>query len=188
MQILSFLQMSRAAEGRGRQEPGGRALRDHRTGLYHAEYFNELLTLEKRRCERSRDSVLLMCVNLKALGNVSDRHKIAAALMRIFSRVTRETDIKGWYVSDAVVGIMFTRLMEQGEKCKTTVQLIINKCSDSLRVSSDLERLSKTDITWHVYPEEFLGASVDPLSGGRRAQAKERHAGRGICRSGRNAS
>ncbi len=167
MPILSFLQNSKATERRSHQGPGDHALRDDRTGLYHEEYFNEILALEKRRCERSRDSVLLMRANLKAFGDVSDRHKMAAHLVHIFSRATRETDIKGWYVSGAVVGIMFTRLMEQGKNRKATVQLIINKCSDSLRVSSDLERLSKVHISWQVYPEEFLEATTDPRSGGK---------------------
>ncbi|MGD0488405.1 MAG: sugar transferase [Syntrophorhabdales bacterium] len=166
MPILSFLQNSKAAERRGHRGPEDHALRDDRTGLYHAEYFNELLTLERRRCERSHDSVLLMCADLKAFGDASDRREIAAAVMRIFSRVTRETDIKGWHVRGTVVGIMFTQLSEQGKNRKATVQRIINKCSDSLGASSDLERLSNVHISWHAYPEEFLEASTGSRSEG----------------------
>ncbi len=93
--------------------------------------------IERRRCERSHDSVLLMRADLRAFGDVSERHEIAALVMHIFSHVTRETDIKGWHVSGAVVGIMFTQLAEQGKSRKATVQRIINKCADSLRASSD---------------------------------------------------
>ena len=167
MPILSFLQKGKATERRSHRGPEDHALRDDRTGLYHAEYFNELLALEKRRCERSRDSVLLMRADLKAFDDMSDRHEIAAHVMHVLSRATRETDIKGWHVSGAVVGIMFTQLMEQGKNRKATVQRIINKCSDSLRVSSDLERLSKVDISWRAYPEEVLEASTDPRSESR---------------------
>ena len=156
MPILSFRQKNKATERRGHPGSEHDAPRDDRTGCYHAEWFNELLAFEKRRCERSRDSLLLMRVDLKAFDNISDRHEIAALVMRVLSHVTRETDIKGWHASGAVLGIMFTHLTKEGKNREAIVQRIINRCSDSLKTSSDLERLSEAAISWRVYPGEFL--------------------------------
>ena len=175
MPILNFLQKGKAIE-RG---TGDHALRDDRTGLYREEYFNEILALEKRRCERSRDSVLLMCADLRAFDDMSDRHEVAALVMHVLSRATRETDIKGWHVSDAAVGILFTQLKEQGDNRKATAQHIIDKCSDSLGTSPGPERMSKVDISWRVYPEEFLDGSADPQSDNREGPGRGEAAKRG---------
>ena len=172
MPTLDFLQKGKATASGGPRGSKKSKIRDGRTGLYHEEYFNEILAFEKRRCERSRDSVLLMCADLDAFGEQSERQKIAALVMHTLSQVTRETDLKGWYVSGTVVGILFTQLKEQGKDRKTTAQRIINKFSRSLAASSDLERLSKINISWRAYPDEFLDASADPRSDSRRGTGR----------------
>ena len=183
MPTLDFLQKGKATASGSLRGSKRSKIRDSRTGLYHEEYFNEILAFEKRRCERSRDSVLLMCADLSAFGEQSERQKIAALVMHTLSQVTRETDLKGWYVSGTVVGILFTQLKEQGKDRKTTAQRIVNKCSRSLGASSDLERLSKVSISWRAYPEEFLDASPDPRSdsgkGADRGGAGRGDAGKG---------
>ena len=137
MPTLDFLQKGKATASRGLRGSKKGRVRDGRTGLYHEEYFNEILAFEKRRCERSRDSVLLMRADLSAFDEPSERQKIAALVMHTLSQVTRETDIKGWHVNGTVVGILFTQLKEQGKDRKTTAQRIVNKCSRSLGTASD---------------------------------------------------
>ncbi len=171
MSTLDFLQKGKETASRGYRGLKKSKIRDGRTGLYHEEYFNEILAFEKRRCERSRDSVLLMCADLSACGEQSERQKIAALVMHTLSQVTRETDLKGWYVNGTVVGILFTQLKEQGKDRKTTAQRIVNKCSRSLG-ASDIERLSKVNISWRAYPEQFLDASADPRSDSGRGAGK----------------
>ena len=172
MPTLDFLQKGKATASGSLRGSKKSKIRDGRTGLYHEEYFNEILAFEKRRCERSRDSVLLMCVDLSAFDEPSERQKIAGLVMDEVSHVTRETDIKGWHVSGTVVGVLFTQLKEQGKDRKTTAQRIINKCSRSLGTASNLERLSKVDISWRVYPEELFDASADPRSDSRRGTGR----------------
>ena len=182
MSTLDFLQKGKETASRGYRGLKKSRIRDGRTGLYHEEYFNEILAFEKRRCERSRDSVLLMCADLSACGEQPERQKIAALVMHTLSQVTRETDLKGWYVSGTVVGILFTQLKEQGKDRKATAQRIVNKCSRSLG-ASDIERLSKVNISWRAYPEQFLDASADPRSDSGRGAGKG-DAGKGDARKG----
>jgi lipopolysaccharide/colanic/teichoic acid biosynthesis glycosyltransferase len=169
MPILDFLQKGKAAEPRGLQVPKEGSLRDGRTGLYHAEYFNELLSMAKRTCERSQDSLLLMLADLSSFDRQSERQEVAAAMMRTLARVTRETDIKGWHVKGVVAGVIFTLVAEAGKDRGATVQRIVDKCYCSLDTSPDPDQLSRVSIGWHVYPDEFLETTSGPRpgSGGR---------------------
>ena len=83
-------------------------LRDSQTGLYHEECFNEFLSLEKKRCERSKEPVFLMRADLSAFADASERQKVAKSIMQVLSGATRDTDVKGWHVDGLVMGIMFT--------------------------------------------------------------------------------
>jgi len=161
MPISDFLQKGKAAELRGLRGPKEGKPGDGRTGLYHAEYFNELLAMEKSRCERSHSSLLLMLADLSPLEGPSERQKVAALMMRTLTHVTRETDIKGWHVGGVVLGTIFTRVPGPGKDRNVTVKRIVDKCYRSLETSCDLDRLSKLNISWHVYPEEFLETSSE---------------------------
>jgi hypothetical protein len=71
--------------------------RDRQTGLYHEEYFNEFVALEKKMCERSEGSALLMLADFSAFTDVSERQKIAKSMTEVLSVATRDTDVKGWH-------------------------------------------------------------------------------------------
>ena len=73
-------------------------LRDSQTGLYNEEYFNELLALEQKKCERSKSPVFLMLADLSAFADLSERQKIARSMMEVLSHAIRDTDVKGWHV------------------------------------------------------------------------------------------
>ena len=134
-------------------------LKDGRTGLYHVEYFNELLDIEKKKCERSRENVLFLLVDLSAFGRPSEREEIAALIMGRLSEVTRDTDIKGWHVGNTVAGVIFTHFTEAGKDRGETAQKIVAKCQYTIEDSPDAERLSKVGLSWCTYPEDFLRAS-----------------------------
>ena len=69
---------------KNRREQGQILLKDSQTGLYNAEYFNEFLALEKKRCERSEDPAYLMLADLSAFTDVFERLNIAQSMMDVF--------------------------------------------------------------------------------------------------------
>lgn len=124
-------------------------LRDSQTGLYHEKFFNELLELEKNRCGRSESLVLLMLADLSDFTDVSEREKIAKSIMDALSKVTRNTDVKGWHVEGLVVGIMLTE-MGNTPTSPYSQSHIENKCLRCLRSHLGLEWSSRIQISWQL--------------------------------------
>ena len=93
-------------------------VKDSQAGLYPEKYFNELLTLEKKRRKRSEESAFLMLADLSAFTDESERQKIAQSMMDVLSNVIRDTDVKGWHVDGLVIGIIFTEMAYKGATSK----------------------------------------------------------------------
>jgi hypothetical protein len=125
-------------------------LKDSQTGLYCEEYFNELLTLEKKRCKQSERPVLFMLADLSAFTDVSERQKIAQSMMDALSYVTRDTDVKGWHVDNLVIGIMFTEITSKETTSSLALRRIANKCSRRLEYSLGAKDYSRIHITWQL--------------------------------------
>jgi lipopolysaccharide/colanic/teichoic acid biosynthesis glycosyltransferase len=123
--------------------------------LYHEQYFDELLTIEKKRCERWKARALLMLVDLSAFQNISERHKIARRIMDVLSNVTRETDVKGWHVEDSIIGVLFTETAGKEATAAFIPGHIASKCEGHLNSHMGAQRFPRIEITWHVFPEEF---------------------------------
>ena len=108
-------------------------VKDSQAGLYPEKYFNELLTLEKKRRKRSEESAFLMLADLSAFTDESERQKIAQSMMDALSAVTRDTDIKGWYVDGLVIGIMFTEMAGKAAVSRFAQRNVVNKCLGCLQ-------------------------------------------------------
>jgi lipopolysaccharide/colanic/teichoic acid biosynthesis glycosyltransferase len=130
-------------------------LRDSRTGLYHEEFFNELLALEKKRCERSRSPVFLMLVDLSSFADLSERQKIAKSMMEALSDATGDTDLKGWHDEGLVIGIMFTEVAGKGATSPLGPRHIASERSECFASPLGAERFSRVKISLQVFPEQF---------------------------------
>lgn len=109
---------------------GGRSMpRDSRTGLYDESYFHELLALEKKRHGRSKDPLSLTLADLSAISDPLERQKIAISIAEVLSNTTRDTDIKGWYVRDRVIGIIFTEMTDKARTARLVQQQVADQCS-----------------------------------------------------------
>jgi hypothetical protein len=72
--------------------------------------FERMISIERKRTERSRKPFLLMLLDT---GNRQESEKNGKALGSIVSALLasiRETDVTGWYKSQATVGVLFTEL------------------------------------------------------------------------------
>lgn len=123
-------------------------LHDQNTDLYVEEYFQKILTRERRRTERSRKPFILMIVEIN---NVvpKDRkiHLIKRVANALFSS-TREIDLKGWYEHNYRIGVIFTEINGMDK------EIVKDKSRSKLCGQLSSEDCSNIEITYHLFPEE----------------------------------
>jgi exopolysaccharide biosynthesis polyprenyl glycosylphosphotransferase len=116
--------------------------------------FRNMITLERKRTERSRKPMLLMLLDA---GNCLPFDKSGRVLSNILSALslsTRDTDVTGWYKNHSVVGVMFTDISidDHGEILGT----MMHRVSQTMRNNLSLERFSQISISMHVFPQSWL--------------------------------
>src|SRR6266536_3585995 len=77
--------------------------------------FQRMVTLERKRTERSLKPFLLILVTTGAYLPSSKSKKALESIARALSMSTRETDVTGWYNQYSVVGVMFTEFATSDE-------------------------------------------------------------------------
>jgi hypothetical protein len=130
-------------------------MRDCQTGLYYEKYFNEFITLERKRRGRAEGQELLLLADLSAFTDVSERQRIAQSMMDVFSKVTRDTDVKGWHVDGMVIGIMFTEMTCEEVGPSMVQKYVAKKCLRSLETHLGMERFSRIHISWQPLHGEY---------------------------------
>ena len=114
-----------------------------------------MLRLERKRTERSHRRFVLMllesCGLLKADESQETFHKVVAAL----SHSTRETDIKGWYKDDSVIGVIFTEL--GAAEGKSVANALLTKVTNALCTTLSIEQINEIKLSFHVFPEHSNG-------------------------------
>ena len=119
--------------------------------ILNEDAFVSMLYLERRRVERTQKRFLLMLVDFTSLlvngQKIRSVHKVTAAI----SDATRETDIIGWYVENAVIGVIGTELGN------ATPKLIKQRFLEKLRcVFEDTigkDKASGVSVSFHFFPE-----------------------------------
>jgi len=111
--------------------------------------FRKVISLERRRTERSRKPFVLMLLDFSASPETFDRGKLRQAL----SVSVRETDMVGWHKTDSVYGVIFTEmnLDDRG----TMIDSMTSRMDEVLHVYLGLEQLEQIRVSFHVYPEEW---------------------------------
>jgi hypothetical protein len=125
---------------------------NNRTSLGQ-QAFHRVLSLERRRAERSRKSFLLMLVDAdQRLFGKSDTGIINGRILAALTPITRETDITGWYKEGAIAGALFTEIAEQDLASTTTA--IMNRVSKALKNRLAAHIFSTVSLSFHLLPEE----------------------------------
>lgn len=112
--------------------------------LHDEDYFRDMLRLERKRTERSARPFLLMSIDIT---NIDEdlRKKIAKKIVSHLQQATRETDIKGWYSSGSVIGVLFTELGDNAGIIDGTI---------SGRIKTSLSRLLEAHDLAHIVFDE----------------------------------
>jgi hypothetical protein len=117
---------------------------------FHDEsHFNRLFNLEIKRSKRSKKPFVLILINITGLNK---SHSTLSKLQKLISSDFRETDIRGWYKQESIIGIIFTELNSFG---LDTREAIFGKMVASLNSQIDPDELQKIYITFHEYPKDI---------------------------------
>src|SRR5579872_4403362 len=108
--------------------------------------FQSMLTLERRRAERSRKPYVLMLLDAN-LENVASEGILKEAIGVIIG-AKRETDLIGWYKTGAILGVIFTEVSAQPEIPIT--QTLRSKIETALIKNMGQERASRIAISMHT--------------------------------------
>jgi hypothetical protein len=106
----------RLAPDRGK----GKAVSEGSESFFDEQDFTELLTLERKRSQRSQKPLLLLCLDLSGLRkpNFANERRL---LLKAFSTGIRETDLRGWYKRESIVGILFTEIESASPSVRETL-------------------------------------------------------------------
>jgi lipopolysaccharide/colanic/teichoic acid biosynthesis glycosyltransferase len=115
--------------------------------------FHRMISLERKRTERSRKPFLLMLLDMGD-GLYSDSNEKALdKVLSALSLSTRETDVTGWYKNNTVVGVMFT---EFGVDDRNTIlTTLMSRVSETLRTNLSSHQFNQISISFHLFPEEW---------------------------------
>jgi len=124
-----------------------------RESVLKEEILHAMLTLERRRAERSRKPFVLMLLDSSAVRTDGNRSTFVSKLSSTVCDATRETDLVGWYEDGVVLAVIFTEVNFEGQNPVT--EILHSKVVQALRDNLDPKLASKLAITVHLFPESW---------------------------------
>ncbi len=121
-------------------------------GLLGQEAFHAMLTLERRRAERSKNPFVLLLVDTNLIHKNGNSASFFERLTTVASGSTRETDVVGWYETANTLGIIFTETIFTEDP--SVAEILRSKIAAGLQSAFGEEVSSKLIITVHVFPQD----------------------------------
>jgi lipopolysaccharide/colanic/teichoic acid biosynthesis glycosyltransferase len=128
----------------GNPEPGAARV------ILSENEFHRMISLERKRTERSRKPFLLMLLDMGQ--NISACENGLEKISQLLSLITRETDILGWYKDDLVVGALFTDI-DLSEK-EQILNIIFSRVRGAVQDAVTPQQFNRMSISFYWYPEE----------------------------------
>jgi exopolysaccharide biosynthesis polyprenyl glycosylphosphotransferase len=122
-------------------------------GILTAEAFRRMITLERKRSERSRKPFILLLIDTGDASPTARNGRILGKILTALSASTRDTDLTGWYSDNCVVGVMFTEIGIEG--AGATPNTIISRVTQTLQNTLTLEQFNQVTLSFHVFPEDW---------------------------------
>ena len=128
--------------------------------LVSEELFRKVLSIERKRSERSRQRFVLMLVHVGKVLETDRGGIVLEGISEALSSSARETDLHGWYQNGSVVGVICTEI---GKGDLTSIlSALHSRVGAALRNRLGLEQMNAVHISFHVFPDD-----LDLNKGGR---------------------
>jgi len=122
-------------------------------GILNEGAFHRMISLERKRTERSRKPFLLMLLDMGDGLRSDNNEKALDKILSALSLSTRETDVTGWYKNSAVVGVMFTEF--EVDDRNSILTTLMTRVSETLRSNLSAQQFNRISISFHLFPEEW---------------------------------
>jgi hypothetical protein len=122
-----------------------------RIGLGETD-FHRMISLERRRNMRSNKSFLLMLFDMGGVSLAADNKIGLRKILKSTSKITRETDLVGWYKENAVVGVVFTEIKFDDQN--SIPSTLLSRLNEMLKVNLSAQQLLQMNIEFQVLPED----------------------------------
>jgi lipopolysaccharide/colanic/teichoic acid biosynthesis glycosyltransferase len=151
-------------------------------GFLQEETFHNMLTLERRRAERSRKPFVLMVIESVGSIRADECNRFMSKVTSVLVKSTRETDLVGWYKKGTCLGLIFTEINLEFETPIT--ELLKTKVLSALQDAVGVDVNSKLVVTAHLYPENrVLGGDDQGADKRLYPDIAENNANGGIARA-----
>ncbi len=119
--------------------------------LLSEESFHQMLHLEQSRAVRSQKPFYLMLVDLGPFINGDDPSLVSRPVASSIQSATRETDVKGWYRTDRIIGVILTEMgSSTPDQAKDS---IFDKVHAGLSRAIPPEKLHLVQVSFKLFPE-----------------------------------
>ena len=145
MQIGSIGAYLRLASNRGKAKD----VSEGNEYFFDEPVFKEMLNHEMKRSQRSMKPLMLMCFDISGMmiPNCTHEHRI---LRKAFATCVRETDVRGWYRQESIMGILFTEIESALPSVRDN---LFRRVMAHLVSQAGPSVLFKVKVTFHIYPE-----------------------------------
>jgi len=141
------------------------SLMEGREEVLLEESFRSMLTLERRRAERSRKPFVLMLLDASAFILEKTADRFMTRVCSVLLKSTRETDLIGWYETGVVLGVIFTEVSTEAEKPITDI--LHSKVLHALHEELDRKVTAGLVVTTHLFPENAVGDKGEKVADSR---------------------
>ena len=124
--------------------------------------FQSMLTLERRRAERSRKPFVLMVLEAAAHLEQSSADRLLAQVTSVLINATRETDLVGWYQDGVALGVIFTEISL--EFSTPITEILKSKVLGALQKEFGADIHSKIILSVHLFPDKRTPVEDEPAA------------------------
>jgi lipopolysaccharide/colanic/teichoic acid biosynthesis glycosyltransferase len=119
--------------------------------LDHDELFHRLLTLERKRSDRTGEPFLLVLIQCESLIRRGAEKSIGDIGIALAASV-RVTDVTGWYRNHSTIGLIFTSFNGAGRaEVRSAISGKIQKILGKSLHSSEIDQV---EVSYHFYPQD----------------------------------
>jgi lipopolysaccharide/colanic/teichoic acid biosynthesis glycosyltransferase len=138
---------------------------DRYFSLLEQDTFESILTLERKRAERSGNPFALMLLDASLCDQSAEREKLLKTVLMVLASATRETDLIGWSQEGAVLGVIFTEI--DTNETHSVLKTLLTRVQSALEKQINPFQLRQIVISLHLFPEQ-----LDKDSSGHIADTK----------------
>jgi lipopolysaccharide/colanic/teichoic acid biosynthesis glycosyltransferase len=114
--------------------------------FYTDDYFKHILSIERKRTERSGTPFMLMMIDVTELTRTLDKSIVHKTFFKFLGVSTREIDLKGWYKDQKIFGILFLEIASE------KYELLIDKMKKAIKSNFTPEQRKLIEISCLVFP------------------------------------